>query len=423
MIMNQKIGRRKILQGVAAAVGVGIAGPVFSAPRPVKIGIVVPLTGHLALFAESTRFAIDQVKRSVGSEITINGTKHPLEIIVKDSQSNPNRASEVALELILRDKIDLMLASATPETTNPVSDQCELNGVPCITTVAPVEAWFNGRQGAKTNGFEWTYHFFVSVAESVSSFMNVWKRLDTNKRAGILLPNTTDGNVYAPLAPVVAKASGLGDWQLIDPGRFDTPANNFSSQIQALKKAEADVCWIVSSPPDFTVFLNQAAQAGYRPRVLVPTKVAEFPAFITPMGKRAQNFTTPIWWHRDHPFASGLTKQSAAEVADEFEKVTGKQASMALGFDHALFELAFDTLRRTQDINKRSSIRDALKATQYDSVVGPINFNKGKLANTAVTPVATGQWREGKKWPMELVVVDNSIAPSIPVQGAPETLW
>ena len=29
------------------------------------------------------------------------------------------------------------LAAVTPETTNPVSDQCEANGVPCISTVAP----------------------------------------------------------------------------------------------------------------------------------------------------------------------------------------------------------------------------------------------------------------------------------------------
>ena len=68
---------------------------------------------------------------------------HPVEILIKDSQSNPNRAAEVAAELILKNGIDLMLVGSTPENANPVSDQCELNGVPCISTTAPWQPWFD----------------------------------------------------------------------------------------------------------------------------------------------------------------------------------------------------------------------------------------------------------------------------------------
>lgn len=423
MSTNETIGRRKVLQGMAATMGAGLAAPAFSAPRTVKIGLVVPLTGYLALFAHNFKFVLAQVKRAAGTQLKINGTNHPYEIVVKDSQSSPNRAAEVTLELILKDKVDLVLAAAAPETTNPVADQCELNGVPCITTVAPLEAWFNGRRGDPAKGFEWSYHFFLSITKSVHSFMNIWKRVDTNRRVGVLLPNDTDGNVFSKMVPTMAKTGGLSDWTIVDPGRFDTPANNFAPQIDALKKAGADVCWIVSSPPDFTVFWNQARQAGYRPRMLTPSKAGEFPAVIMPMGERAKNFCTAVWWSRAYPFASGMTGQSAAELADEFEKANNTQATMALGYDHALFELALDTLRRTQNIDRRESVRDALKNTQYKSVAGPLGFRGGLFPNTAETPVVSGQWRKGSKWPMELVIVDNSTAPNIPVQGAPETLW
>jgi hypothetical protein len=43
-----------------------------------------------------------------------------VEVMVKDSQSNPNRAAEVASELISRDEVNLILVASTPETTNPV---------------------------------------------------------------------------------------------------------------------------------------------------------------------------------------------------------------------------------------------------------------------------------------------------------------
>ena len=69
----------------------------------------------------------------------------PVEIIQKDSQSNPNRAAEVATELIEKDGVKLLLGKDTPDTTNPVADQAELNGVPCITNNCPWQPYFFGR--------------------------------------------------------------------------------------------------------------------------------------------------------------------------------------------------------------------------------------------------------------------------------------
>ena len=66
----------------------------------------------------------------------------PIEIIQKDSQSNPNRAAEVATELIEKDGVKLLLGKDTPDTTNPVADQAELNGVPCITNDCALAALF-----------------------------------------------------------------------------------------------------------------------------------------------------------------------------------------------------------------------------------------------------------------------------------------
>ena len=65
------------------------------------------------------------------------------------------------------------------------------------------------------------------------------------------------------------------------------------------------------------------------------------------------------------------------EFAEGYEKITNKQASMALGFRHSLIEVAVDTLKRTQKLDDPASIRDALRDTDYKSIVGPINFSTG----------------------------------------------
>jgi hypothetical protein len=116
-----------------------IAGPAIlrgttaqaATSEVIKIGHVSPQTGALAPFAEADPFILDQIRTALAKGITNGGVTYEVQIISKDSQSKTNRASEVAADLILKEKVDLLVASSTPETTNPVADQAEANEVPC----------------------------------------------------------------------------------------------------------------------------------------------------------------------------------------------------------------------------------------------------------------------------------------------------
>ena len=95
--------RRGVLQGLgASAIASGLATPALASGRPIKIGFVTPQTGPLAIFAEPDDFVLNQFRSQLADGLMINGTKHPVEFIVKDSQSRSNRASSVAQELIFR---------------------------------------------------------------------------------------------------------------------------------------------------------------------------------------------------------------------------------------------------------------------------------------------------------------------------------
>ncbi|MFD2272341.1 hypothetical protein ACFS07_17420 [Undibacterium arcticum] len=80
---------------------------------------MTPQTGPLAGFGEVDRFVLSGINNLLKSGIMIGGKSYPVEVIVKDSQSNPNRAAEVAAELILKSKIDLMVVGSTPEKCEP----------------------------------------------------------------------------------------------------------------------------------------------------------------------------------------------------------------------------------------------------------------------------------------------------------------
>ena len=119
--------------------------------------------------------------------IKVGGGAYRVEVIVKDSQSNPNRAAEVAKELIVDDEIDLMLVASTPETTNPVSTQCEIEEMPCISTDGAVAALVHRPPGQSAGDppawkpFNYTYHFFWGLEDVIAVFTNMWNQLETNK--------------------------------------------------------------------------------------------------------------------------------------------------------------------------------------------------------------------------------------------------
>jgi branched-chain amino acid transport system substrate-binding protein len=432
-----RVSRRKFMKASAATGAALAAGSAFApavqAAKTFKIGYVSPQTGPLAAFAEADNFVISNFLNTVKDGVKVGGATLPVEVAVKDSQSNPNRAAEVAKELIVSNKIDLMLVASTPETTNPVSTQCEIEEVPCISTVAPWQPYFIGRQANPGGGppawkpFNYTYHFFWGLEDVIAVFTNMWGQLQTNKSVGGLFPNDGDGNAWGDkqvgFPPVLDK---LG-YKLTDPGRYQNLTDDFSAQIAAFKKANCEIITGVVLPPDFTTFWNQALQQGLKPKAASIGKAILFPVAVEALGKNGNNLSSEVWWSPNHPFKSSLTGQSAKEIATAYEKASGKQWTQPIGFVHALFELAVDVAKRSGDVGHNKGMVKAIAATKLNTVVGPIAWDGKNLPpfaqkNIAKTPLVGGQWRlrDGNKY--DIVITDNKTAPEIPVGGKMEPI-
>lgn len=409
--------RRQFTQAAAALAAVSAAPRVFAADT-IKIGYVSPQTGPLAPFGEADKWVIDQMKAAFKDGLSIGGRAHAVQVVLKDSQSNPNRAGEVANDLILKDKVALVLTAGTPETANPVSDACELNELPCISSVAPWQPWFFGRKGDPVKGFDWTYHLFWGIEDVIANYTNGWKTAATNKKIGGLFPNDSDGNAWGDKALGFPKPLAQMGFTLLDPGRFQNGTQDFSAQISAFKSDGVEIVTGVLIPPDAKTFLTQARQQGFRPKIITLGKALLFPGAIEALGDLGDGLSTEVWWSPSHPFASSLTRQSAKSLAEAYEAGTKKQWTQPIGFAHALFEVAADALARAKSSNA-ADVRDAIAATSLGTVVGPVKWGgQGPFRNVSKTPLVLGQWSKGKNSRRALTIVNNLAAPDIPVDGA-----
>jgi branched-chain amino acid transport system substrate-binding protein len=394
--------------------------PANAQSKAIKVGIVSPRTGPLAGFGEADPFIIDQVNKILQPGLKVGSKTYPVQIVAKDSQSTSTRASEVASELILHDKVDLILAQAAPDTTNPVADQAEVNEVPCVTTNCPWQPYFFGRNGNPIKGFTWTYHFFWGLEDVIAAYLPMWDAAPTNKIVGGLFPNDADGNAWGDpqrgLPPALIKAG----YQLHDPGRYQVMNNDFTSQISAFKSAGAQIVVGNMIPPDFATFWSQAAQQGFHPKIVTIGKALLFPSVVNSLGDRGNGLTSEIWWTPTFPFKSGLTGQTAKQLTDAYTSATKRPWTQPIGYQHALFEVAIDILKRTKNITPKA-ILDAIVATDYHSMVGPVRWTGQPVKNVTKTPLVAGQWQR-KAGAFDLVITENKSAPEIPVGGKLELL-
>lgn len=388
----------------------------YAQNKTLKIGYVSPATGPLAGFAEADDYVIEGINQAYAGGIDNNGSSWEVEILVRDSQSNPNRAAEVAADLILGDEVDIIVAAATPDTTNPVADQAEINEVPCITTDAPWQPYFFGRNGNPAEGFQSTYHFFWGLEDVIGVFLDIWGQSGVAKSVGGLFPNDADGNAWGDAELGLPKPLAAAGYNLVDPGRYQPLSDDFSNQIAAFRDANCEIVTGVMIPPDFGTFWAQSAQQGFAPKVVTVGKALLFPNVIDSYGDRADGLTSEVWWSPNHPFSSSLTGTSAGDLANGYTAATGRPWTQPIGFRHALFEVAADVIKRAEDLDDPEAITAAIAATNLDTIVGNVNWSTGPVKNVSKTPLVGGQWqKEGDSF--DLKIVANSDQPSIPTTG------
>mgnify|MGYP002622038223 CR=1 FL=1 len=92
------ITRRNLLKSGAAMAASSLALPALAQNAPIRIGYVSPLSGPLSAFSEADAYMIRKFEQAAAAQ-GLN-----ILVVPKDSQSNPNRAADVARELIVRDE-------------------------------------------------------------------------------------------------------------------------------------------------------------------------------------------------------------------------------------------------------------------------------------------------------------------------------
>ena len=432
---EQGVTRRSVLRGLGAGALATGAGGVLAAcsagtkatlasssTSTINIGYIAPFTGSLSGFASGDRFVIDTIRATpaYARGFRVGGKTYPVNILVTDSQSDPNRASQLARQLILNRNVDMLLTSSTPETVNPVAVVAQTEGVPCAATNDPWESWYAGLGGNPANAtatFQYCTLFFLGLRDLNNCFVPMWTRMGAAPKAvACQWPNDADGNAFRAVMPGLMEADGF---RAVDGGPYTDGTTDFTAMITKFKDAHCQYLSNCPLPPDFNIFWRQASEQGWRPRLATVAKVLLFPADTVALGPLVNNIATDSWWGPYMPYKSSLAPQlTANDLANDFMAQTGRQWVQSIGGTYSLFEVAHQAFSTVSDPHNRQEVAHALHGVNYTGMSGMLNFSGGPAPGVAITPPVGVQWKATSgKFPFEMRVVDNTLNKAVPVKA------
>ena len=401
-----------LLAGILAVTAtLDVTGIRSAAACEITVGRVVPITGPLLDMGRETPWLdhnkVDPINQAGGIEV--GGQKCRINFKIFDSKGTMAGSGEAATRAILNDKVDVVFAQGTPDTTNAPADLCERYKVPCITSNTPIEPWLYGPDG-KPKQYQYSYHFFFAVPDLVANHIGMIKSLPGgfNGRIGYLYPNDPDGVVFAQLFDPAFKKEG---WKPTDPGRFEQGLPDFSAIINKFKRGRVQVVTGVLAPPDLQNYLQQAAQAGFKPRMYIIDKATGYPEAMKALGRHGIDILSVNFWSPAYPGKSKYGGYTGQGLVDLYEKQNpGKYYSPPLAYTDASYDVLFDALQRAGTTD-RAALLKALASTDLDTVVGRVKFNDQHFS---VQPLGGAQWRVDettKRWVKDNVY--NVVYPSV----------
>ena len=390
--------------------------------------MISPLTGIIAVFAVADRWGLGLVAESLGDTMVLgDGKSHKVSWLLRDTQSDDNRASQVTSDLILNDKADLLIVGGSPTTAVPAAVQAETLGAPLLGMNCPWQAWVFGRypdlKDLSQLPDKWSFGCLFGIEQGTTCMVQVLNKIPTNKKAGLFFGNTIDTDAW--LSPGIGMKDVLesNGYSTILPSKFNLGTEDFTALISAYKKFGCEINVGSNPGKDFPNFWTQAKQQNYNPKACIEMIGLSATSDQEAAGPGAYGVVMIFTWHKDWPYNDSITGMTNAQLADRYEKDLNKPWDQFIT-GYARMAWAVDVLKRTKNLDDKQSVVDAIKTTKTELITGPVDFTqtpdpKGRLITPSIwkTPVALGQMQKGVKWPVDVPMVALVDGPEVPASA------
>jgi branched-chain amino acid transport system substrate-binding protein len=361
--------------------------PLVSA-QPIKVGIVLPLTGDQAKFGEIEKNSFDMALEEINAAGGIKGNK--LEFIIEDDTGRPEVGRSVVEKLITKDKVTLIGGGYSSSVTYAVAGVCQQNQMPFLVNTGAAD-------NITTSGWDFIFRLNPPVSEYANSVESLMQELIKPKTVAILHENSLFGTSGAK--EFEKTCNGLKIQVLLKEG-YEAGGIDFKPVLIKVKQLNPDIVYMVSYIMDASLLMKQAKELKLTPKMFIGGAAGfTLPEFQQNAGVASEKVISATLWYEVLPYPGAMDYYK--KYVAKFKKPTEYHGAEA----YAAAYVIADVLKRAKSL-KNTDIKDAFAATNIMTVFGPVKFTSyDKHKNQNKLPTYVVQWIDGKLelvWPADL---------------------
>lgn len=367
---------------LSLALGASLATTVLALPvtgmtaDPVKVGVLLPLSGAVAPIGQNNRrgheLAIEEINAAGGIK-ALGGAK--LEMIDGDTQGKPE-IGITELQKLERQGVVAVMGAYQSGVTFPVTQISEKLRVPFIDPVAIADS-------ITSRG----YKYLFKVAPQASWYARDQIRFikDASEKAGkpvktlVLMhedtlfgKSTGDGQV---------KAAGEFGMKVLDRIAYPAATPDMTATIAKVKQLNPDAVLLVSYLSDAVLITKTMKELGVNAPIVGTSAGHIDPAYISTLGRDADlTFTVGEW-------ATDVKKKGVAEIAKRFKDKFGVEMNGHAAETYMSTYVLANALERAGS-RDRKKLRDALATTKLCGDKNILPYDCIRFDQTGQSPEA-----------------------------------
>lgn len=405
LLSAKPISRRLFTGGIAAGAALAATGLPTRRARAataLKIGVLLPRSGHLALIGQ-------QCQRGADIAVPLLADMgHSVTLMNADIESSPDVARTQA-EKLIREGAHVLMGAFQSDATAAIAQVAEQKGIPFIVNIAADPA-------ITEQGYKFTFRNFPTSPMlgmgGMSLFKDIFAATGTTPKTAVLM-HVNDSFGMSMLKGIQALTPKLNlPFKIVETIAYDPKARDLSIEVAKAKAAGADMHMVVSRLNDAILMVREMVKQQYEPMgIISPGSPGMYEKqFFKALGKYSEYCITNVPWFDP--------KQELTSVLGAaFEKAYPDQSyELNIGFTFEAVLIAADAYKRAGSTDSKA-LAEALRASNIAKRVmigGPIQFDeKGQNKNLKSAAV---QNRGGK--PVVVMPKESAeMAPVFPMPG------
>lgn len=334
-----------------------------AAPKTIKISNVVSLTGKMAANGLPCKNAyeilVDKINAAGGIYVKEYSKKIPIELRILDDESDGLKTQahlEVANSWGAVGNLG-GLGCASFEMGTPI---CQKNK---MVWVGPgCGGWMPHQLGNK-----WLFSVFHKTPFfSPMVFDMILQQPEPRpNKVAIFEINQLD---CQESALYWRQAALKHNFKIVFDKKYPPGTKDFSALITGAKAAGAEILLAYPIPPNGPAIVKQMKELDYSPKVCFWVRAPESATFGPSLGALSDYMCTPVAWSNKLKIAGN------DYINAQYKKRHNRQAEPIVGSAYAAGQVLFGAIERAGTLD-RKAIRDAVRATDVETVCGRIRFS------------------------------------------------